>query len=74
MAMTIKVSKLKPLAGYVLVEPAKADKKTASGINLVLWKLQVRTYKNIFCKEGSSKDNCYQDFCLKKSGHYINIK
>ena len=34
MAMTIKVSKLKPLAGYVLVEPAQADKKTASGIYL----------------------------------------
>jgi chaperonin GroES len=34
MAMTVKVSKLKPLAGYVLVEPAKADKKTASGIYL----------------------------------------
>lgn len=32
--MTVKVSKLKPLAGYVLVEPAKADKKTASGIYL----------------------------------------
>ena len=32
MAMTIKVSKLKPLAGYVLVEPAPVDKKTASGI------------------------------------------
>ncbi|MBT3249597.1 MAG: co-chaperone GroES [Candidatus Pacebacteria bacterium] len=34
MAMTIKVSKLQPLAGYVLVEPAKADEKTSSGIYL----------------------------------------
>ncbi len=34
MAMTIEASKLKPLAGYVLVEPVQADKKTASGIYL----------------------------------------
>ncbi len=32
--MTISVSKLKPLAGYVLVEPAKSEDKTASGIYL----------------------------------------
>lgn len=30
----ISVSKLQPLAGYVLVEPAQAEKKTASGIYL----------------------------------------
>lgn len=34
MATTIDVSKLTPLPGYVLVEPAKAEKKTASGIYL----------------------------------------
>jgi chaperonin GroES len=34
MPTTITVSKLKPLAGYILLEPAKADKKTASGIYL----------------------------------------
>lgn len=34
MAMTIDVSKLTPLPGYVLVEPAKAEKKTSSGIYL----------------------------------------
>ncbi len=32
--MTIDVKKLTPLAGYVLVEPAKAEKQTASGIYL----------------------------------------
>lgn len=31
---TLSVSKLQPLAGYVLVEPAKVEKKTASGIYL----------------------------------------
>lgn len=31
---TVSVSQLQPLAGYVLVEPAKAEKKTASGIYL----------------------------------------
>lgn len=31
---TASVSKLQPLAGYVLVEPAKAESKTASGIYL----------------------------------------
>lgn len=34
MAAKISVSKLQPLAGYVLVEPSKADKKTESGIYL----------------------------------------
>ena len=32
--MTIKVSQVKPMPGYVLVEPAKMDKVTASGIYL----------------------------------------
>lgn len=31
---TLSVSQLQPLPGYVLVEPAKAEKKTASGIYL----------------------------------------
>jgi len=34
MSKSIKVSQLKPLAGYVLVEPAKMEKKTQSGIYL----------------------------------------
>lgn len=34
MADTVTVSQLQPLAGYVLVEPAKAQKQTASGIYL----------------------------------------
>jgi chaperonin GroES len=34
MADTVTVSQLQPLAGYVLVEPAKSQKKTASGIYL----------------------------------------
>lgn len=34
MADTVSVSKLKPLAGYVLVEPATTQKQTASGIYL----------------------------------------
>jgi chaperonin GroES len=31
---TLSVSQLQPLAGYVLVEPAQAQKKTTSGIYL----------------------------------------
>lgn len=31
---TLSVSKLQPLPGYVLVEPAKVEKQTASGIYL----------------------------------------
>lgn len=34
MADTVSVNKLKPLPGYVLVEPATAPKQTASGIYL----------------------------------------
>lgn len=34
MADNISVSQLQPLAGYVLVEPAKTQKQTASGIYL----------------------------------------
>jgi len=34
MPSSISVKKLQPLAGMVLVEPAKQDKKTASGIYL----------------------------------------
>jgi chaperonin GroES len=34
MSDTFVVSKLQPLAGYVLVEPAAVDKKTSSGIYL----------------------------------------
>ncbi|NCN24158.1 MAG: co-chaperone GroES [Candidatus Pacebacteria bacterium] len=34
MAAAITVSKIKPNPGYVLVEPAKVEKKTASGIYL----------------------------------------
>jgi len=34
MATAITVSKIKPNPGYVLVEPAKVEKKTASGIYL----------------------------------------
>jgi chaperonin GroES len=34
MSDTLAVSKLQPLAGYVLVEPAQVDKQTASGIFL----------------------------------------
>lgn len=30
----LKVSQLKPMPGYILVEPAKAETKTASGIYL----------------------------------------
>ncbi|MBD3279553.1 MAG: co-chaperone GroES [Candidatus Pacebacteria bacterium] len=32
--MKLKVSQLKPLAGYILVEPAKQETKTKSGIYL----------------------------------------
>ncbi len=32
--MAVTVSQLKPMPGYVLVEPAKSDKKTSSGIYL----------------------------------------
>jgi len=31
---TVSIKQLKPLAGYVLVEPAKQDKQTASGLYL----------------------------------------
>ncbi len=34
MSDSIKVSQLQPLAGYVLVKPAEAQKQTASGIIL----------------------------------------
>lgn len=34
MTGSVKVSQLQPLAGYVLVEPAQAQKQTASGIYL----------------------------------------
>jgi chaperonin GroES len=34
MADAVSVSQLQPLAGYVLVEPAQAQKQTASGIYL----------------------------------------
>ncbi len=34
MAGTLSVSQLQPLAGYVLVQPAEAQKKTSSGIYL----------------------------------------
>jgi chaperonin GroES len=34
MTDSLSVSQLQPLAGYVLVEPAKSQKKTASGIYL----------------------------------------
>lgn len=32
--MSVSISKVSPLPGYVLVEPAKAQKQTASGIYL----------------------------------------
>jgi chaperonin GroES len=32
--MSVSVSSIKPMPGYVLVEPAKAQKQTASGIYL----------------------------------------
>ena len=34
MATTVDISSIKPLAGYVLVEPAESQKQTASGIIL----------------------------------------
>ncbi|MGD9129630.1 MAG: co-chaperone GroES [Candidatus Woesebacteria bacterium] len=34
MSAQIKVSQLKPLSGYILVEPAKSETKTAAGIYL----------------------------------------
>lgn len=34
MSMTLSVTDVSPLAGYVLVEPAKQEKKTASGLYL----------------------------------------
>ncbi|HEX7018277.1 MAG TPA: co-chaperone GroES [Patescibacteria group bacterium] len=34
MAKTLSVSQIKPLAGYILVEPADTEKQTASGIYL----------------------------------------
>ena len=34
MSQSIKVSQLKPMAGYVLVEPAQEEVQTASGIYL----------------------------------------
>ena len=32
--MSASISKLKPTAGYILLEPVKADRKTSSGIYL----------------------------------------
>lgn len=34
MSQTLTVSQIQPLAGYVLIEPAQAETKTASGIYL----------------------------------------
>ena len=72
--MTIKVSKLKPLAGYVLVEPAKADKKTASGIYLPESNEEKPQYGTVLaCGEPTFNDGV-EIVCPVKKGDQVVYK
>ena len=59
--MKINVSKIKPLAGYVLVEPAEKDTITASGIVLPTDTSQKPQYGKVLAiGEGkSAKKDCH---------------
>jgi chaperonin GroES len=75
MAMTIKVSKLKPLAGYVLVEPAKADEKTSSGIYLPSSNEEKPQYGTVLaCGEATYDDGQKIECPVKKGDHVVYKK
>ena len=71
MAMTIKVSKLKPMAGYVLVEPAKADKKTASGIYLPDSNEEKPQYGTVLACGDATYDDGQEIACPVKKGDQV---
>jgi chaperonin GroES len=66
--MKIQVSKIQPLAGYVLVEPAEKDSITASGIVLPMDNAEKPQYGKVLAiGEGKTKGDCKCDDCGKSA-------
>jgi chaperonin GroES len=55
--MQIAVSKLKPMVGYVLVEPAEKDAVTASGIVLPVDQAEKPQYGKVLAIGAKGKDD-----------------
>jgi chaperonin GroES len=73
--MKIQVSKLKPLAGYVLVEPAEKDTITSSGIVLPVSDTEKPQYGKILAigENSAPKKTCDHD-CDCKSAKELGLK
>lgn len=74
MSMKIKASKLKPLAGYVLVEPAKAKKQTASGIYLPGSDDEKPQYGTVLACGAATVDHGQKIDCPVKKGDQVVYK
>lgn len=74
MALTVDVSKLKPLAGYVLVEPAKAAKRTASGIYLPESEGEKPQFGTVLACGGATITDGQKVECPVKNGQKVVYK
>lgn len=70
----VKVSDLKPLAGYVLVEPAAAQTKTASGIYLPESGDEKPQYGTVLACGADTTDHGEKIICPVKKGNKVLYK
>lgn len=59
----LSISKLKPLAGYVLVEPSKQETKTKSGIILTEADIEKPQYGKVLAIGESKSEDCCGGGC-----------
>jgi len=72
---TLKVSQLKPLQGYILVEPAEAETKTASGILLPDSKGEKPQHgKVLACGDAVWESGVKEIKCPVKKGDHVIYK
>lgn len=74
MAIVPSLAQVKPLPGYVLVEPAKAEKQTASGIYLPDSHEEKPQYGTVLAVGGATYDDGQEIVCPVKKGDRVVYK
>ena len=74
MKNSFSVKDLQPLAGYVLVEPASQEKKTASGIYLPESNDEKPQYGKVLACGGAIYDDGQEIVCPVKKGNRVMYK
>lgn len=74
MKNSFSVKDLQPLAGYVLVEPASQEKKTASGIYLPESNDEKPQYGKVLACGGAIYDDGQEIVCPVKKGNQVMYK